>query len=235
MLEHLFVGAIKGVGKICMQSVVDANCSLASARLAQSKGPMMAVDTLHDRVLPFYEENGVAVEHILTENGREYRGRKLQQFFDLFPALNQIQHRRTAVRPLEANGFRGRFHRTVKVEFFSVAFRRTLDQSLDQLQGDLDRYLDFHNRERAHQGCRTKGRPPARPSRMVRLCSLSGRQHEVRPGHRNASRCQAISRSVHEADGGHHGGEPAFHGRAFLFPQHLILFCQAELFVPQTS
>jgi hypothetical protein len=45
-------------------------------------------------------------------------------------------------------------------EFFAVAFRRTFYESVDQLQRDLDRYLDFYNRERAHQGYRTKGRTP---------------------------------------------------------------------------
>ena len=48
----------------------------------------------------------------------------------------------------------------MKEEFFQVAFRNTLFESLDQLQGDLDRYLEFYNRERAHQGYRTQGRTP---------------------------------------------------------------------------
>jgi len=53
---------------------------------------------------------------------------------------------------LETNGFCERFHRTVKEELFAVAFRRT---HYAQLQQDLDRYLNFYNRERAHQGYRT--------------------------------------------------------------------------------
>jgi hypothetical protein len=48
----------------------------------------------------------------------------------------------------------------VKEEFYSVAFRRTFYESVDQLQRDLDTYLEFYNRERAHQGYRTKGRTP---------------------------------------------------------------------------
>jgi hypothetical protein len=41
-----------------------------------------------------------------------------------------------------------------------VAFRKTLYESLEQLQRDLDEYLAFYNRERAHQGYRTQGRTP---------------------------------------------------------------------------
>jgi hypothetical protein len=154
------VGTIKGVGKIYMQSVVDTHCSLGFGKLYLSKVPMTAVDVLHDRVLPFYEEHGIDVEHVLTDNGREYCGRPLSHPFELFLAINQIEHRRTDIGSPQTNGFCERFHRTVKEEFFSVAFRRTHYGSVAQLQQDLDTYLDFYNRERAHQGYRTQGRTP---------------------------------------------------------------------------
>jgi transposase InsO family protein len=158
--DTYFVGTIKGVGKIYMQSVVDAHCSLGFGKLYLSKLPMTAVDVLHDRVLPFYEEHQVEVQHLLTDNGREFCGRAVHHPFELFLAISQIEHRRTDVASPETNGFCERFHRTVKEEFFQVAFRKTLYESLDQLQADLDRYLEFYNRERAHQGYRTQGRTP---------------------------------------------------------------------------
>jgi transposase len=158
--DTYFVGTIKGVGRIYQQTVVDTNCSLAFAKLYLSKVPMTAVDVLNDRVVPFYEEHGVELEHMLTDNGREYCGRPLQHPYELFLTISQIQHRRTDIGSPETNGFCERFHRTVKEEFYSVAFRKTLYESLDQLQADLDQYLDFYNRERAHQGYRTQGRTP---------------------------------------------------------------------------
>src|SRR5262245_60575657 len=75
-------------------------------------------------------------------------------------AINQIEHRRTDIGSPHTNGFRERFHRMVKEEFYSVAFRRTLYESVAHLQQDLDTYLDFYNHDRAHQGHRTKGRTP---------------------------------------------------------------------------
>ena len=158
--DTYFVGTIKGVGRIYHQSLVDAHCSLGFGKLYLSKVPMTAVDLLHDRVLPFYEEHGVEIEHLLTDNGREYCGRPLQHPFELYLTISQIEHRRTRVGSPETNGFCERFNRTLKEEFFAVAFRKTEYQSLDQLQADLDRYLAFYNRERAHQGYRTKGRTP---------------------------------------------------------------------------
>jgi transposase InsO family protein len=158
--DTYFVGTIKGIGKIYMQSVVDAHCSLGFAKLYLSKVPMTAVDVLNDRVLPFYEEHAAEVEHLLTDNGREYCGRELKHHFELFLAISQIRHRRTEVRSPQTNGFCERFHRTIKEEFFSSAFRNTLYESVAQLQRDLDRYLEFYNRERAHRGYRTQGRTP---------------------------------------------------------------------------
>lgn len=158
--DTYFVGTIKGVGKIYMQSGVDAHCSLGFARLYLSKAPITAADTLHHHVLPFSEEHGVAVEHLLTDNGREFCGRELQHPFELYLAISQVRHRRTEVRSPETNGFCERFHRTLKEEFFAVAFRKSFYESVEQLQADLDHYLNFYNRQRAHQGYRTQGRPP---------------------------------------------------------------------------
>jgi hypothetical protein len=65
--DTYFVGTIKGVGKIYMQSVIDAHYSLGFAKLYPSKVPMTAVDVIDDRVLPFYEEYSAQVEHVLTD------------------------------------------------------------------------------------------------------------------------------------------------------------------------
>lgn len=158
--DTYFVGTIKGIGKIYMQTVVDAHCSHGFAKLYLSKAPITAVDVLHDRVLPFYEERGVPVENVLTDNGTEFRGRELQHPYELYLAINDIAHRHTEIRSPETNGFCERLHRTIQEEFFASAFRRTLYESVDQLQHHLDAYLTFYNRERSHQGYRSQGRTP---------------------------------------------------------------------------
>lgn len=158
--DTYFIGTIKGIGKIYLQSVIDAHCSLGFGKVYLSKVPMTAVDILNDRVLPFYEEHSAEVEHVLTDNGREYCGRELKHHFELFLTISQIKHRRTEVRSPQTNGFCERFHRTIQEEFFASAFRNTLYESIAQLQTDLDIYLEFYNRERAHRGYRTQGRTP---------------------------------------------------------------------------
>lgn len=126
--EHLlcqdtyFVGTIKGVGKIYKQTVIDANSSHVFTKLYLSKVPMTAVDVLNDRVLPF-----------CTDNGREYCGRPVGHPFELYLAIQQIQHRRTDIGSPENKEFCERFHRTVKEELYAVAFRKAFYESLEQL------------------------------------------------------------------------------------------------------
>ncbi len=72
--DTFYWGTLKGVGKVYVQVVVDVFCSLAFAKVYTAKMPITAADLLHDRVLPFYEELGVTVGAVLTDNGREYCG-----------------------------------------------------------------------------------------------------------------------------------------------------------------
>jgi transposase InsO family protein len=73
--DTFYWGTLKGVGKVYVQVVVDVFCSLAFAKVYNSKMPITACDLGYDRVLPFYEELGVPGRAILTDNGREFCGR----------------------------------------------------------------------------------------------------------------------------------------------------------------
>ncbi|MFN9298875.1 MAG: IS481 family transposase, partial [Acidobacteriota bacterium] len=132
--DTYFVGTINGVGKVYMQTVVDAHCSQAFAKVSLSKMPITAADTLHDRVIPFYEKERVNIERLLTDNGREYCGLEARHPFEIYLAINQIRHKRTQVASPQTNGFRERFHRTIQEEFYSVKFRQKIYQLSGLLQ-----------------------------------------------------------------------------------------------------
>jgi transposase InsO family protein len=44
-----------------------------------------------------------------------------------------------------SNGICERFHRTIQEEFYATAFRKKLYRSLEELQADLDLWLDEYN------------------------------------------------------------------------------------------
>lgn len=157
--DTFFVGHFKGVGKVYLHTVVDTYGSYAFGFLHTSKVPEAAVAVLYNDALPFYQERGIPVGAVLTDNGREFCGTETHPF-ELYLALSEIEHRRIKVRHPQTNGFVERFHRTVKEEFFEVALRETLYTSVDALQTDLDRWLVHYNTERPHLGYRNMGKRP---------------------------------------------------------------------------
>ncbi len=153
------VGVIKGVGRVYLHAVVDTYGSYAFGYLHTTKQPEAAALVLHNDVLPFYRDRNLPVMAVLTDNGREFCGREMHPY-ELYLALNDIDHRRTAVRSPQTNGFVERFIRTVKEEFFEVAFRQKFFESVLVLQADLDTWLAHYNTERPHRGYRNMGRRP---------------------------------------------------------------------------
>ena len=65
---------MKGVGRVYQQTFIDTYAKLGFAKLNDRKTPITAADLLNDRVVPFYEENGVPLQRILTNRGTEYCG-----------------------------------------------------------------------------------------------------------------------------------------------------------------
>lgn len=159
-VDTFFVGVLKGVGRVYMQSVMDCYSRYAWGRLYTSKLPVTAVHILNEDVLPFFEVYQAKVRTILSDNGREYCGRPDAHPYELFLALEGIQHRKTQVRRPQSNGFIERFHKTILDEHFRIQGRSKWYESVEQMQADLDGYLAKYNSQRPHQGRNMNGRTP---------------------------------------------------------------------------
>ena len=158
--DTFYVGTLKGVGRVYQQTYVDTYCKVAHAKLYTSKTPITAADLLNERVLPFYEEHELPVLRILTDRGTEYCGKPEHHDYQLYLALNDIEHTRTKARSPQTNGIVERFHRTILNEFYQVTFRKRIYSSIEQLQSDLDDWLEKFNTKRTHQGKMCCGRKP---------------------------------------------------------------------------
>lgn len=159
-VDTFFVGSLKGIGKVYMQSALDCFSRHAWGRLYTSKLPITAVHTLNDAVLPFFDAHGVAITTVLSDNGREFCGREDAHPYELFLQLEEIEHTTTRVGRPQSNGFVERFHRTVLDEHFRIVGRTKWYEALEEMQTDLDRYLEHYNTERSHQGYNMNGRTP---------------------------------------------------------------------------
>lgn len=155
-----YVGTIKGVGRIYQQTYVDTWSKWAAAKLYTTKTPITAADLLNDRVLPFFEKQEMGVIRILTDRGTGYCGKVEAHDYELYLGLNDIEHTKTKARHPQTNGICERFHKTILQEFYQPAFRRKLYSSLEELQSDLDEWVEHYNNERTHQGKMCCGRTP---------------------------------------------------------------------------
>ena len=97
---------------------------------------------------------------MLTDRGTEYCGKVGQHDYELYLALNQIEHTKTKACHPQTNGICERFHKTILNEFYQITFRKKVYESLDELQKDLDDWLRYYNHERTHQGEMCCGRTP---------------------------------------------------------------------------
>ena len=157
--DTFMVGSLKGIGRVYLHAVVDTHGSYAFGFLHVSKQPEAAVAVLHNDVLPFYRKLDLPVTAVLTDNGREFCGTERHPY-ELYLALNDIEHRKTKVRSPRTNGFVERFNGTVLEEFFRPVMHAKLFASVEALQAELDTWLHHYNHERPHLGYRNQGRRP---------------------------------------------------------------------------
>ncbi|EPE1341654.1 IS481 family transposase [Salmonella enterica] len=158
--DTFYVGNLKGVGRIYQQTFVDTYSKVAHCKHYVTKTPITAADLLNDRVLPFYESQGLPILRILTDRGTEYCGKVEHHDYQLYLAINDIEHTKTKAMSPQTNGICERFHKTILNEFYQVTFRKKLYGDLDTLQLDLDEWLVHYNNERTHQGKMCCGRTP---------------------------------------------------------------------------
>ncbi len=158
--DTYYVGNLKGVGRIYLQTFLDTYSKVAFGKLYDRKNALVAADLLNDRVMPFFEDNGIPLLRILTDRGTEYCGNREQHEYQLYLALEDIDHSRTKAKSPQTNGICERFNKTVKDEFFSVAFRKKVYNSLEDLQTDLDEWFKEYNEERTHSGKYCYGKTP---------------------------------------------------------------------------
>ena len=158
--DTYYVGTLKGVGRIYQQTFIDTYTRVVQVKLYDRKNALVAADLLNDRVLPFFEAQGIPLVRILTDRGSEYCGNIAHHEFQLYLAVENIDHSKTKAYHPQTNGICERFHRTMQNEFYAIAFRKKLYSSLEELQRDVDEWLQLYNEQRPHSGRYCYGKTP---------------------------------------------------------------------------
>jgi transposase InsO family protein len=158
--DTFYVGNMKGVGRIYQQTFVDTYSKVACAKLYDRKTPITAAELLNDRVVSLFDEYEIPLLRVLTDRGNEYCGNPERHEYELYLAVEDIDHTRTKTKSPQTNGIVERFHKTLLNEFYRVAFRKKVYRTIDELQADLDAWIKAYNEQRPHQGRWCFGKTP---------------------------------------------------------------------------
>lgn len=146
-LETFYVGTFPGINRVYLYAVVDIFSSFAFGFLHTSKVPEGAVAILHNEVFPFYREKNISLGAVQTSNGREFCGQEMH-LFELYLALNDVEHRYTRDELPQSKIPMERFKRLVLNELFRTSFREENYESVDVIQGELNMWLHHYNLQR---------------------------------------------------------------------------------------
>jgi transposase InsO family protein len=126
---------------------------MSFVKLYDRKNALVAADFLNDRVIPGYEEHNVKLLRILTDRVTEYCGNRGHHEYELYLAIENIDHTKTKARSPQTNGVCERFNKTIQDEFYAVAFRKKIYQSIEEIQEDVDskHLADDKMLDRLHQ------------------------------------------------------------------------------------
>jgi transposase InsO family protein len=164
--DTFYVGTLKGVGRIYQQTFIDTYSRVVAVKLYDRKNALVAAEILNDRVLPFFEAEGVRLLRLLTDRGSEYCGNLQHHEYELYLAIEDIDHTKTKAKSPQTNGICERFHRTILEEFYQIAFRKKVYTTLEQLQADVDAWVQSYNEERTHSGRYCYGKTPMQTFRQ---------------------------------------------------------------------
>ncbi|MDD3581011.1 MAG: IS481 family transposase [Desulfobacca sp.] len=179
--DTYYVGSIKGVGRIYQQTFIDTYTKVAWVKLYDRKNALVAADLLNDRVIPWYEEQEVRLLRILTDRVTEYCGNREHHEYQLYLAIEDIDHSKTQARSPQSNGICERFHGTIQNEFYAVAFRKKIYRSLEELQEDVEGWLQEYNEVCPYTGKYCFGKTPMQTFQEAKYLAAEKMLDELPP------------------------------------------------------
>jgi transposase InsO family protein len=158
--DTFYVGTLKGVGRIYQQTFIDTYSRVAFVKLYDRKNALVAADLLNSRVLPFFDTQGIPLLRVLTDRGTEFCGNREHHEYQLYLAVENVDHSKTKAKSPQTNGICERFQRTMLEEFYQIAFRKKVYHSIEEIQTDADEWLKSYNQDRPHTGKYCYGKTP---------------------------------------------------------------------------
>jgi transposase InsO family protein len=147
------------VGRIYQQTFIDTYSKGGLCQALRSQDSANGSRSAQRPGAAVFRAAELVLSRVLTDRGTEYCGTDRHEY-ELYLAVEDIDHTRTQVKSPQTNGICERFHKTVLNEFYRVAFRKKIYKTLNELQTDLDAWLSLYNEQRPHQGRWCYGKTP---------------------------------------------------------------------------
>ena len=155
--DTMYIGNLKGVGKLWQYSAVDGASSFGVARImVGDRNGTKGARFLRNDVAPVFAEAGITIQQATVDGGAEFKTEFRHACRDL-----GIERHQLPPRSPDLNAFVERFQGTCLHLHYRTAFRYRFYESANDVDADLQAWLRFYNYERPHRGYRTRGRPPA--------------------------------------------------------------------------
>lgn len=164
--DTFYIGCLKGIGRIYHQVACDCFSSFGAAKIYANKTTDTSCDFVETHLIKKFA--GVKIRRLLTDCGTEYttwhEEAKPKHKFEKMCERLGVRHTTTKVRHPWTNGYVERLNETLLDEFYSLAFRKKRYESIEELQSDLDEFMDYYNYRRTHQGYKLKGNGYSTPA-----------------------------------------------------------------------
>lgn len=96
--DTFYVGNMKGSDASTSRPSSTPTPRSPSPSLYDRKSALTAADLLNDRVVPFYDAQEVKLCRVLTDRGTEYCGNPEHHEYELYLAVEDVDHSRTKTR-----------------------------------------------------------------------------------------------------------------------------------------
>ena len=158
--DTFYVGTMKGVGRIYQQNFIDTYSKVVFAKLYDGKTAITAAEILNDRVIPFFDQHGIVLCRVLTDRGTEFCGNPEHHDYELYLAVEDIDHSRTQTKSPQTNGICERFHRDRARRLISCRVPQEGLSNHRRAAGWSRWWVTQYNETRTHQGRWCYGKTP---------------------------------------------------------------------------
>jgi hypothetical protein len=156
--DTFYIRCLKGIGRIYHPVACDCFSSFGAAKVYTDKSSDSSTDFLKTQLVKKFAP--VKIERILTDCGTEFTTwhKEVVPFHQFEKACKKlgIKHTTTKVRHPWTNGYVERLNKTLLDEFYSVVFRQKRYTNIEELQVDLNKFTNYYNYRRTHQGYKLK-------------------------------------------------------------------------------